>query len=119
MPVAIKVVYVSDLTGTRAEKQDFGRLVVQWHPAVAEPVTLDVLPCEIENLPAIKDVVWADYYPPASSLRRRLTIPLAAFDALATEREMGSVLRMALVTAHLRRALESGHRGVGNRPSRS
>lgn len=116
--MATKVVYVSDLTGTRADKQDLARLVVQWHPALAEPVTLDVLRDEITRLPVINDVIWADYYPPGSSIRHRLTIPQPAFDALATEREMDAVLRIALLTAHFRRALDPqpGRRGAETCP---
>jgi hypothetical protein len=109
--VATKVVHVSDLSGQQADPSELGRLVVREHPAVGEPVTLEVLPAEVERLKAIEQAVRVEYFAPGSSRPQTLTVALADFNALAEGEDMETVLRRALIAAHGERGRGRGTRG--------
>ena len=49
--VAVKQVRVSDLSGQQAGEEQFAKLIVHEHPQYQGPITLDVLPEEIGELP--------------------------------------------------------------------
>ena len=90
-----KVVHVSDLSGTEADQEDLGRLVVVEHPSIARPVTLEVLPADVAGLQSVERMVQVEYYPPGARRPERLTIGLAEFNALAQGQDMDTVLHRA------------------------
>jgi hypothetical protein len=49
--VAVKVVHVSDLSGQQSAQVEFARLIVHEHPNYSTPITLEVLPGEVSDLP--------------------------------------------------------------------
>jgi len=49
--VAVKLVRVSDLSGRQATEEEFAKLIVHEHPQYQGPITLDVLPEELGELP--------------------------------------------------------------------
>jgi hypothetical protein len=49
--VAVKQVRVSDLSGRQAAEDEFVKLIVHEHPQFQGPITLDVLPEELGELP--------------------------------------------------------------------
>jgi hypothetical protein len=49
--VAVKQVRVSDLSGQQAGEEQFAKLIIHEHPQYQGPITLDVLPEEIGELP--------------------------------------------------------------------
>jgi hypothetical protein len=49
--VAVKQVRVSDLSGRQAGEEEFAKLIVHEHPQYQGPITLDVLPEELGELP--------------------------------------------------------------------
>ena len=49
--MAVKQVRVSDLSGQQATEEQFAKLIVHQHPQYQGPITLDVLPDEIGELP--------------------------------------------------------------------
>ena len=64
--MAVKVVHVSDISGKEADEQSLGRLVVHEHPEYADlPVTLEVLPDEIESLQGASRFVTVEWIAPA------------------------------------------------------
>ncbi len=95
--MAVKVVHVSDLSGKPAEESEFGRLVVLEHPDFAhEPITLEVLPDEVDGLKDAEQFVHLEYYAPRARRPERLTVPLDQFNALAEAGQMNEVIRSAL-----------------------
>jgi hypothetical protein len=49
--VAVRQVRVSDLSGQQASEDQFAKLIVHEHPQYQGPITLDVLPEELGELP--------------------------------------------------------------------
>ena len=49
--MAVKQVRVSDLSGQQAGEEQFAKLIVHEHPQYQGPITLDVLPEEMGELP--------------------------------------------------------------------
>jgi hypothetical protein len=111
--MAEKTIKVSDLSGELIHDEDqLGRLVVE-RPQVAEhPVTLDVLPNEIEGeIPEEgQDPVVLSYYPPQTQEPRRFVLPLEAFNRLSKGKDMDSILKMALATQEKGRSRKRGTR---------
>ena len=69
--MATKVVHVSDLSEREAEDEgQLGRLVVQEHPDIAEPATLEVFPEEVADLRSAGRLLRLEYYLPGE---RRLS----------------------------------------------
>jgi hypothetical protein len=105
-----KTVYVSDLSEQEVDEEELGRLVIKQHPSYADlPITLDVLPDEIEPLTREEaQVVAVAYYPPGARKPHELLVSLAAFDSLAPEgRSLTRILDQALI-AEKRRQREAG-----------
>jgi hypothetical protein len=99
--MAVKVVHVSDISGKEAEEQSLGRLVVHEHPEYADlPVTLEVLPEEIESLKASSRFVTVEFFPPGARKGERLTVALDDFNTLATPGVMDSAIQDALIAKH-------------------
>jgi hypothetical protein len=119
--MAVKVVHVSDISGKEAEEQSLGRLVVHEHPEYADlPVTLEVLPGEIESLKAASRFVTVEFFQPGARKGERLTVALDDFNTLATPGVMDSAIQDALIAKHRGRPSRSSAAGDGgSRSSRS
>src|SRR5215204_4640511 len=112
--VAIKEIWVSDLTGEEIGAEErLARIVVDEHPALPDSVTLDVLPDEVEGkLPEeqteVQNFVWATYYPSAESggAPRTFVLSVEEFNNLSPEQDMETVL----LDAHRAQQAEEGRR---------
>ncbi len=106
--VAVKVVYLSDLTGRHGDKSEFGDMEVR-HPDFREPIHLEVLPSEIESLlKSATRVVQVDYSAPGARASQRLFVLVDDFDAVAGDRDMKAILMEALTAMHAERARAAG-----------
>jgi hypothetical protein len=99
--MAEKTMKVSDLSGELIlDEGQLGRLVVEEYPGVAEgPVTLDVLPEEVEGeIPERDEFVVLSYYAPGVEKARRFILPLEIFNHLSKGKDMESILKDALAS---------------------
>jgi hypothetical protein len=113
--MATKTIKVSDLTGEEiGGEENLARLVVEEHPDLPDPVTLEVLPDEVEALlPKEQNYVRVTYYPSTTSggVPRGLVLSVEEFNALSQRDDMGEVLRNALAEQHEREGRRRGRRG--------
>ena len=65
--MAVKQVRVSDLSGRQATEQQFAKLIVHEHPQYQGPITLDVLPEELGELPDSDQYVSIEVIGPGSA----------------------------------------------------
>jgi hypothetical protein len=116
--VAVKVVHVSDLSGQQGGQEEFARLIVHEHPGYSTPITLEVLPEEVADLPDESQYVSIELVQPGERSGRRAIVSLEAFDALAGEgSDMNVILMNALAASHQQRGQEA-RRGNAVRPAR-
>jgi hypothetical protein len=73
--VAVKQVRVSDLSGQQASEEQFAKLIVHEHPKYQGPLTLDVLPEEIGELPDSEQYVSIEVAVVEASRTRAPTVP--------------------------------------------
>jgi hypothetical protein len=113
--MAVKVVHVSDISGKEADEQSLGRLVVHEHPEYADlPVTLEVLPDEIESLEGASRFVTVEWIAPGARKGDRLVVSLDDFNLLAGPGVMESAVQDALIAKHRNRPRSSAS---GSAPS--
>jgi hypothetical protein len=111
--MAVKVVHVSDISGNEADEQSLGRLVVHEHPEYADlPVTLEVLPEEIESLQGASRFVTVEWIAPGARKGERMVVSLDDFNLLAGAGVMESAVQDALIAKHRNRP-RSGGGGAG------
>jgi hypothetical protein len=118
--MAVKVVHVSDISGKEAEEQSLGRLVVHEHPHYDSsdlPVTLEVLPDEVEGLKESTRFVTVEWLPPGTRRGERMTIGLDDFNLLGEAGRLDSAIDDALISKHQSRR-QSSQTG-GRRRSRA
>jgi hypothetical protein len=116
--MAVKVVHVSDISGKEADEQSLGRLVVLDHPEYADlPVTLEVLPEEIESLQGASRFVTVEWVAPGARKGERLVVSLDDFNLLAGAGVMESAVQDALIAKHRSRPRSGG--GGGSASGRS
>jgi hypothetical protein len=112
--MAVKVVHVSDISGKEADEQSLGRLVVLDHPEYADlPVTLEVLPDEIESLQGASRFVTVEWIAPGTSKGERMVVSLDDFNLLAGAGVMESAIQDALITKHRSRPRSGGGGSAG------
>jgi hypothetical protein len=75
--VAVKQVRVSDLSGRQATEEQFAKLVVHEHPQYQGPITLDVLPEELGELPDSDQYVSIEVIHPGERRGQRALVSLA------------------------------------------
>jgi hypothetical protein len=110
--MAVKVVHVSDISGKEADEQSLGRLVVLDHPEYADlPVTLEVLPDEIESLQGASRFVTVEWIAPGARKGERMVVSLDDFNLLAGAGVMESAIQDALITKHRSRPRSGGGGG--------
>jgi hypothetical protein len=114
--MAVKVVHVSDISGKEADEQSLGRLVVHEHPEYADlPVTLEVLPDEVESLQSASRFVTVEWIAPGARKGDRMVVSLDDFNLLAGPGVMESAVQDALISKHRSRPRSGG--GGGSAPS--
>jgi hypothetical protein len=116
--MAVKVVHVSDISGKEADEQSLGRLVVHEHPEYADlPVTLEVLPEEVETLQGASRFVTVEWIAPGARKGERMVVSLDDFNLLAGAGVMESAVQDALIAKHRNRP-RSVTGGSGGRSGR-
>jgi hypothetical protein len=117
--VAVKVVHVSDLSGHQGAQEEFARLIVHEHPDYSTPITLEVLPDEVSDLPDESQYVSIELVRPGERSGRKAILSLESFNALAGEGgEMNGILMNALAASHQQRGQDARRRGPQARPAR-
>jgi hypothetical protein len=115
--MAVKVVHVSDISGKEAGKESLGQLIIHEHPEYADlPVTLEVLPEEVESLKGSTRFVSVEWIEPGSRRSERMTISLDDFNLLSEAGRMDSAIHDAVVTK-VRSRRQAG--AAGRRRSRA
>ncbi len=117
--MADRLFKVSDLTGEIiANEADLARLVVEGYGELqGVPITLDVLPSEVEGeIPEDGDLVVLSYYPPGATAGRRFFMERTDFEKLSHTGDMTQVLAsarraQALEAAPLRRGRKRAQAG--------
>lgn len=109
---------VSDLTHEPIEEeQPAAQLIVEHHPDFQEPITLDVVPQEVERVFAGQEeqqyVVLR--YQPQNGDAQQIVMPLGEFNALASIQDMQQVLEAALRNQQEEQSRKRGGRRQGGR----
>jgi hypothetical protein len=113
--VAVKQVRVSDLSGQQADEDQFAKLIVHEHPQYQGPITLDVLPEEIGELPESEQYVSIEVIQPGGRGRQRALLSVDRFNQLAAGGDMNSVLMNAVADQQPERASQPRRRGRSSR----
>ena len=117
--MAVKVVHVSDISGKEADEQSLGRLVVHEHPEYADlPVTLEVLPEEVESLQGASRFVTVEWIAPGARKGERMVVSLDDFNLLAGPGVMESTVQDALIAKHRSRPRSGGASAGSGRSGR-
>ena len=109
--VAVKEVRVSDLSGQRAGEEQFATLIVHEHPQYQGPITLDVLPEEIGELPDSDQYVSIEVIQPGERSGQRALLSVDRFNKLAASGDMNSILINAVAEQQPQRPARQGRRG--------
>jgi hypothetical protein len=109
--VAVKQVRVSDLSGQQAGEEQFAKLIVHEHPQYQGPITLDVLPEEIGELPDSDQYVSIEVIQPGERSGQRALLSVDRFNKLASSGDMHSILMNAVAEQQPQRPAEPRRRG--------
>jgi hypothetical protein len=115
--VAVKQVRVSDLSGRQATEEQFAKLIVHEHPHYQSPITLDVLPEELGELPDSDQYVSIEVTQPGEHSGQRALLSLERFNQLAAGGDMNSILMNAVATQQPQRPAPPRRRGRAARDS--
>jgi hypothetical protein len=113
--VAVKQVRVSDLSGQQASEEQFAKLIVHEHPQYQGPITLDVLPEEIGELPDSEQYVSIEVIQPGERSGQRALLSVDRFNKLVASGDMNSILMNAVAEQKPQRPTRQGRRGRGTR----
>ena len=113
--MAVKQVRVSDLSGQQAGEEQFAKLIVHEHPQYQGPITLDVLPVEIGELPESEQYVSIEVIGPGERSGQRALLSVDRFNKLASSGDMNAILLNAVATQQPQRAEQPRRRGRGSR----
>jgi hypothetical protein len=113
--VAVKQVRVSDLSGQQAGEEQFAKLIVHEHPQYQGPITLDVLPEEIGELPDSDQYVSIEVIEPGERSGQRALLSVDRFNKLAASGDMNSVMMNAVAEQKPQRPTRQGRRSRGTR----
>jgi hypothetical protein len=109
--VAVKQVRVSDLSGQQAGEEQLAKLIVHEHPQYQGPITLDVLPEEIGELPDSDQYVSIEVIQPGERSGQRALLSVDRFNKLAASGDMNSVLMNAVAEQKPQPPTRQGRRG--------
>jgi hypothetical protein len=113
--VAVKQVRVSDLSGQQASEEQFAKLIVHEHPQYQGPITLDVLPEEIGELPESEQYVSIEVVGPGERSGQRALLSVDRFNKLAAGGDMNAILMNAVAEQQPQRPAQPRRRGRGAR----
>jgi len=113
--VAVKQVRVSDLSGQQASEEQFAKLIIHEHPQYQGPITLDVLPEEIGELPDSDQYVAIEVIQPGERRGQRALLSLDRFNRLAPGGDMPAILMNAVGTQQPQRPAKPRRRSPGTR----
>ena len=111
--MAVKQVRVSDLSGREATEEQFAKLIVHEHPQYQGPITLDVLPEELGELPEDDQYVSIEVIQPGERVGRRALLSVERFNQLAAGGDMNSILMNAVAAQQPHRPAQPRRRGRG------
>ena len=113
--MAVKQVRVSDLSGRQADEDQFAKLIVHEHPQYQGPITLDVLPEEIGELPESDQYVSIEVIGPGERSGQRALLSVERFNQLADGGDMQAILINAVAEQQPQRPERPRRRGRGHR----
>jgi hypothetical protein len=113
--VAVKQVRISDVSGQQADEDHFAKLIVHEHPQYQGPITLDVLPEEIGELPESEQYVSVEVIQPGERSGQRALLSVDRFNKLASSGDMNSILMNAVAEQPPQRPAQPRRRGRGTR----
>jgi hypothetical protein len=113
--VAVKQVRVSDLSGRQASEDAFAKLIVHEHPQYQGPITLDVLPEELGELPESDQYVSIEVTGPGERSGQRALLSVDRFNQLAAGGDMPSILLNAVATQQPQRPAQPRRPRQGTR----
>jgi hypothetical protein len=113
--VAVKQVRVSDLSGRQAGEEQFAKLIIHEHPQYQGPITLDVLPEEIGELPESEQYVSIEVIQPGERSGQRALLSVDRFNKLAAGGDMHAIVMNAMGEQQPQRARPPRRRGRGTR----
>jgi hypothetical protein len=111
--VAVKQVRVSDLSGRQADEDQFAKLIVHEHPQYQGPITLDVLPEELGELPESDQYVSIEVIGPGERSGQRALLSVERFNQLAAGGDMQAILLNAVADQQPQRPQRPRRRGRG------
>jgi hypothetical protein len=111
LAVAVKQVRVSDLSGQQAGEEQFAHLIIHEHPQYQGPITLDVLPEEIGELPDSEQYVSIEVIQPGERSGQRALLSVERFNQLAAGGDMNAILMNAVAAEQPQRAVQPRRRG--------
>ena len=111
--MAVKQVRVSDLSGRQAGEEQFAKLIVHQHPQYQGPITLDVLPEELGELPESDQYVSIEVIQPGERSGQRAMLSLDRFNKLASSGDMNAILMNAVAEQQPQRPAQPRRRGRG------
>jgi hypothetical protein len=111
--VAVKQVRVSDLSGRQATEEQFAKLIVHQHPQYQGPITLDVLPEELGELPDSDQYVSIEVIGPGERSGQRAVLSVERLNQLAAGGDMHTILMDAVAAQQPHRAASPRRRGRG------
>ena len=117
--MAVKQVRVSDLSGRQAHEEQFAKLIVHEHPQYQGPITLDVLPEEIGELPDSEQYVSIEVIGPGERRGQRALLSVDRFNTLAVTGDMYAILMNAVAEQQPQRPPQSRRRGRGTTDGRA
>ena len=109
--MAVKQVRVSDLSGRQATEEQFAKLIVHEHPQYQGPITLDVLPEELGELPDSDQYVSIEVIQPGERSGQRALLSVERFNQLATGGDMNAILMNAVAARQPQRPAQPRRRG--------
>ena len=113
--MAVKQVRVSDLSGHQAGEDQFAKLIIHEHPQYQGPITLDVLPEEIGELPDSEQYVSIEVIGPGERSGQRALLSVDRFNQLAAGGDMNAILMNAVAAQQPHRPAQPRRRGRGTR----
>ena len=113
--MAVKQVRISDVSGQQADEDHFAKLIVHEHPQYQGPITLDVLPEEIGELPESDQYVSVEVIQPGERNGQRALLLVDRFNKLASSGDMNSILMNAVAEQPPQRPAQPRRRGRGTR----
>ena len=115
--MAVKQVRVSDLSGRQATEEQFAKLVVHEHPQYQGPITLDVLPEELGELPEGDQYVSIEIIQPGERSGQRALLSVERFNQLAAGGDMNAILMDAVAAQQPQRSTQARRRARGRESS--